>query len=38
MSKKKNKFESQFSIYKVDYSNSIKYLSKSFNIVTSHLK
>ena len=32
MTKKKNKFESQFSIYKVDYSNSVKYLKEEYDI------
>ena len=32
MAKKNNKFESQFSIYKVDYSNSIKYLKEEYDI------
>ena len=32
MAKKKNKFESQFSIYKVDYSNSVKYLKEEYDI------
>ena len=32
MAKKNNKFESQFSIYKVDYSNSVKYLKEEFDI------
>lgn len=32
MAKKKNKFESQFSIYKVDYLNSVKYLKEEYDI------
>ena len=32
MAKKNNKFESQFSIYKVDYSNSVKYLKEEYDI------
>lgn len=32
MAKKNSKFESQFSIYKVDYSNSIKYLKEEYDI------
>ena len=37
MIKKNNKFESQFSIYKVDYSRSVKYLKDEYNINVNNL-